>query len=233
MSKPIGRPVRIRRVGIRLVLAVAVAALLAGAGAARADNPGLIGDVGIGDSFTITLNDAAGNKVTHLDTGTYTVTLHDHSDFHNFHLSGPGVDVSTAVEGIGTQVFTVTLTDGTYFFNCDPHSSQMKGSFTVGTVTTPPPAPKPSAAAAQLAASLTGSKATLGPLAGLSAGKAVLTVRDRSATDGFRLSGPGVSKATGAQFRGTVKWTVTLKAGRYSFGSARNPKLRKSFTVSS
>jgi hypothetical protein len=57
-------------------------------------------------------------------------------------------------------------------------------------------------------------------------------VADRLATDGFRLAGPGVSKATGAKFRGTVKWTVTLKAGRYSFGSARSSKLRKTFTVS-
>ena len=219
--------------GIRLVLAVIAVALVGGAATARADNPVLNGDVGIGDAFTITLNDAAGNKVTHLDAGTYTLNLRDHSAFHNFHFSGPGVDVLTSVDGIEDKTFTVTLTDGTYFFNCDPHSSQMKGSFTVGTVTTPPPPhPPPTPAATKLAASITGSKATLKPLAGLSAGRAVITVRDASSSDGFRLSGPGVSKATGAKFRGTVKWTVTLKAGRYSFGSARSSKLRKTFTVS-
>jgi hypothetical protein len=218
--------------GIRLVLAVIAVALVGGAATARADNPVLNGDVGIGDAFTITLNVAAGNKVTHLDAGTYALNLRDHSAFHNFHFSGPGVDVLTSVDGIENKAFTVTLTDGTYFFDCDPHSSQMKGSFTVGTVTTPPP-PTPTPAATKLAASIAGSKATLKPLAGLSAGKAVITVRDASSSDGFRLSGPGVSKATGAKFRGTVKWTVTLKAGRYSFGSARSSKLRKIFIVTS
>ena len=44
--------------------------------------------------------DAAGNKVSHLDAGTYTLNLLDHSAFHNFHLGGPGVDVSTSVDGI-------------------------------------------------------------------------------------------------------------------------------------
>ena len=233
MSNPVRLPRRIRGMGVRLVLAVVAVSLVGGAATARAAGPVLTGDVGIGDAFVITLNDAAGNKVTHLDAGTYTLDLHDHSAFHNFHFSGPGVDVLTSVDGIENKTFTVTLTDGTYFFNCDPHSAQMKGRFTVGTVTTPlPPAPAP--AAAKLAASIgPGSKATLRPLAGISAGKAVVTVRDTSVSDGFRLSGPGLVKTTAAKFRGTVTWTVRLTAGRYSFGSARNSKLRKSFTVSS
>ncbi len=213
---------------IRLLLLVVAVSFL-GVGTARADNPVLTGDVGAGDSFTITLNDAAGNKVTHLDAGTYTLDLRDHSAFHNFHFSGPGVDVSTSVDAVESKTFTVTLTDGTYFFNCDPHSSQMKGSFMVGTVSTPPPVP----AATKLSGSIgAGSKATLTPLAGLGAGKAIVTVKDASASDGFRLVGPGVSKATGKAFRGTVKWTVTLRPGRYSFGSVRISKLRRTFTIS-
>jgi plastocyanin len=230
VTNPVGRPRRTRSMRVRLVLAVLAVSLLGGVGAARADNPVLTGDVGVGDSFTITLNDAAGNKVTHLDTGTYTLDLRDHSSFHNFHFSGPGVDVSTSVDGIENKTFTVTLTDGTYFFNCDPHSSQMKGSFTVGTVSAPPP---PAPVATKLAGSIgPGSKATLKPLAGLSAGKAVITVRDTSASDGFRLAGPGVSKATGVKFKGTVRWTVMLRVGRYSFGSVRLSKFRKAFTIS-
>ena len=216
---------------VRLLLALVAVSFL-GVGTARADSPVLTGDVGAGDSFTITLNDAGGNKVTHLDAGTYTLNLQDHSAFHNFHLGGPGVDVSTSVDAVENKTFTVTLTDGTYFFDCDPHSSQMKGSFTVGTVSTPPP-PPPVPAPVKLAASIgAGSKATLKPLAGLAAGKTVVTVKDTSATDGFRLAGPGVSKATGKAFRGTVTWTVTLRPGRYSFGSVRITKLRRTFTVS-
>lgn len=233
MSNPIREQPRIRGVGVRLMLAAAVVALLGAAGSARADNPGLVGDVGLNDAFTITLTDAAGARVTHLDPGTYSLTVHDHSDFHNFHLSGPGVDASTAVDFIGNQTFTVTFADGTYFFNCDPHSSQMKGSFTVGTVAAPPP-PAPVSAPAKLSASIgPGTGFSLRPLGGLAAGKAVVTVRDRSAADGFRLSGPGVVRATGARFRGTVSWKVTLKPGRYSFGSSKHPRLRKVITVSS
>jgi plastocyanin len=231
MTKPIGGARRIRCVRVvAALLAVMISVLLGAAGAAHADNPVLTGDVGVNDSFTITLTDANGARVTHLDTGTYTLRVHDHSAFHDFHLSGPGnVDVSTTPDFVGDQTFTVTLVDGQYFFQCDPHSSQMKGNFTVGTFTAPPPKPTP-AAAQKLAASIgPGASFRLGPLAGVSAGKAVITVSDRSAKDGFRLAGPGVARTTGAKFRGTVKWTVTLQAGKYSYGGA---KQRKSFTVS-
>lgn len=231
MTNPVRRSGRTHGVRLRLLLAALLVPLAGAAGAARADNPVLTGDVGQGDSFTITLSSAAG-KVAHLDPGTYTLVIHDHSAFHNFHLSGPGVDVSTTPDFVGDQSFTVALTDGTYFFQCDPHSSQMKGSFTVGTVTTPPP-PAPVPAPAKLAASIgPGSSFAIGPVRGLAAGKAVVTVRDRSATDGFRLAGPGVARSTGAAFRGTVTWTVTLRAGRYSAGSLKHAARRRSFTVS-
>jgi hypothetical protein len=213
------------------ISAIVVALLVAAVGTARADNPVLTGDVGLEDGFTITLTDANGARVTHVDAGTYTLRIHDHSSFHNFHLSGPGnVDVMSPVDFIGDQTFTVTLVDGQYFFQCDPHSSQMKGNFTVGTFTAPPP-PPPAPAAQKLAASIgPGASFRLGPLGGVASGKAVITVSDRTANDGFRLTGPGVAKSTGAKFRGTVKWTVTLKAGTYSYGSS---KTRKRFTVSS
>lgn len=227
MRNPIAFPGRIVGMGVvRLLLAALAVSLLAGAGTARADNPALTGDVGRGDAFVISLTDATGATVTHLDAGTYTLNVHDRSSFHNFHLSGPGVDASTDVDFVGDKTFTITLVDGTYFFDCDPHSSQMKGSFTVGAVTTPPPPVK-------LAASLSAvSKSTLGPLAGVSAGKYRITVRDRSAKDGFRLVGPGVTRSTGVKFTGTASWAVTLQAGTYSFGSSRLPKLRHRFTVS-
>ena len=50
---------------------------------------------------------------------------------HNFHLTGPGVNVKTSVGATGTKTFTVTLKKGTYKFVCDPHAGFMKGSFTV------------------------------------------------------------------------------------------------------
>ena len=118
------------------------------AGGARADNPTLTGDVGNGDSFTISMHNSDGSAVRNLDPGTYTLVVHDHSSIHNFHLFGPGgVDVSTWIGDTGDQTFTVTLVAGTYKFICDAHPT-MKGSFTVGgaaatTTTTTSTTPKP------------------------------------------------------------------------------------------
>ena len=99
----------------------------------------LTGDVGDGDGFVITLVDASGAKVKHVAAGTYTLVVHDRSVHHNFHLTGPGVDVATDVEGVGDQTFTITLVDGVYRYVCDPHAVTMRGLFTVGSVTAPPP----------------------------------------------------------------------------------------------
>lgn len=200
-----------------------VVLLAAGASGARADNPVLTGQVGPGDSFLISLVDASGATVKHLDVGTYTLVVHDLSVHHNFHLTGPGVDVATDVVGMGDQTFTIMLTDGVYTYVCDPHATVMRGVFTVGSVTAPPPG--------KLTAAIAGSRFSLAPLDTVFAGAYVITVIDRTRKDGFRLSGPGVTRATTASFTGTVKWTVTLRIATYEYGSARYPKLRKTFTV--
>jgi hypothetical protein len=111
----------------------AVAALLGALatllpGSARADGS-LVGTVGPGFSISLAGSDNA--PVTHLDPGTYTILVHDLASIHNFHLTGPGVNVKTSVSGTGTKTFTVTLKKGTYKFVCDPHASVMKGSFKV------------------------------------------------------------------------------------------------------
>jgi hypothetical protein len=220
------------RVGVTVAAALGTCALLAGAaGSARADNPVLTGDVGAADAYTITLMDASGGAVKHLDPGTYTLVVRDHSTFHNFHFSGPGVDVMSDVDAVGDKTFTVALVDGTYFFQCDPHSSQMHGKFTVGTVATTPTPTTPAAPTKLAAAIGAGSKFSLRPAKGLTAGSFAFTISDRTAADGFRLSGPGVAKATGIAFKGTVTWRVSLKAGRYTFGSVRRAALRSAVTV--
>jgi len=218
----------------RLCLAIAALALIVVPGAARADNPVLTGDVGAGDAFVITLTGPGGTAVTHLDPGTYTLVVHDHSNLHDFHLFGPGVNVATDVTGTGDTTFTVMLTDGTYTYVCDPHATRMKGSFTVGTPPPPPPPPvtTPPSAAAKLAARVgPGAKIGVGGTAGLTAGKATITVADRSKTDNFHLAGPGVNRATGVAFRGTATWAVTLQAGRYTFRSDAHKTLHGAFTV--
>ena len=128
---------------MRRLAPFALAALLVAAvpAAGSGDAGQLVGSVGPG--FGISLSGPGGSKVGHLDAGTYTLVVHDLSDEHNFHLVGPGVDVSTPIAGSGDSTFTVTLADGKYGFQCDAHPTVMRGSIFVGTATAPAPAAKP------------------------------------------------------------------------------------------
>jgi plastocyanin len=219
------------RIGIILVL-LAAAVFVPGAAHSAASATALVGTVGTGDAFVIRLTDAAGNAVTRLDPGDYTITIHDRSAFHNFHLSGPGVDQSTTEDFVGDVTWNVKLVDGSYHFQCDPHASRMKGDFVVGTAP-PPPAPEPTFLSGAVGPKLTISlrTATGVRVKALTAGAFLITVRDRTRVDNFHLRGPGVNKSTGVRFRGTVRWAVTLRAGTYTYRSDRH-KLRGSFRVS-
>jgi plastocyanin len=73
----------------------------------------------------------AGKHVSSLKAGKYILVVSDSTSNHNFHLTGPGVNKSTSVGGKGNFKWTLTLKKGTYKYVCDPHSSFMKGSFTV------------------------------------------------------------------------------------------------------
>jgi hypothetical protein len=218
---------------IRLaLLAGCLCAVLPSAGAFAA-NPQLVASVGENDAFAISLQDASGNKVTHLDPGTYTIVVHDFSSLHNFHLTGAGVDRATDLEGSGDATWTVTFTDAVYKFQCDAHPSVMKGSFAVGSATLPQPVTKLSGSVGPgRKISLRyadGSKLTV--LAG--SNKVAITVNDRSRSDNFHLTGKGVNKATGIGFRGRVSWKLTLQTGKYVYRSDRRKSLHGSFTVSS
>jgi plastocyanin len=105
----------------RLILVTSVAALAVAAPAAAA-TPVYKGTVGPG--FTIKL------AKTPTKPGKAKLVA-DLSSSHDFHLTGPGVNVKTSVGGTGTKTFAITLKKGTYRFVCDPHKSVMKGSFTI------------------------------------------------------------------------------------------------------
>src|SRR4029078_2592440 len=132
------------KLGVLLVLSLAGLAAAVSVARSASTDGALQGTVGPGYSINLTQN---GVKVTHLDPGTYTITVNDQADIHNFDLFGPGVKESTGIDTIGTPTWTVTFTDGTYNYNCDAHPASMNGQFTVGTVqtttttttTTPPP----------------------------------------------------------------------------------------------
>jgi plastocyanin len=216
--------------------AVASVAVLLAAGGAGAQSPTLFGVVGPG--FSIKLSDAAGDPVKTLQPGTYTIQVQDNAEVHNFHLTGPGVDMATDVEQTGTFTWTVTFSAGTYHFQCDPHASTMFGTFTVGvapptTTTTPPPAkPTPTRLVGSVGPgkriSLTRSGARF---VSVKSGPAVVVVTDRSATDNFHLIGPGVNRATTKAGKKTVTWRVTFRRGRYAFRSDATRTLRGSFRV--
>jgi plastocyanin len=216
-----------------LLTALAAAAALTVAAVALADNPPLKGKVGPG--FSISLRDAAGNPVTTLQPGPVSIDVEDLSDEHNFHLTGPGVDVTTEVEEIGSKSFDLTLQDGTYRFVCDPHANSMRGQFTVGggggdtggggstggggTTTTPPSAPVGSTLVLTSGPGFTislktktGKKVTR-----LKPGRYTIVARDRSGFHNAHILGAGVNKKTAVPGTTTQTWKVVLKKGTLVF----------------
>ena len=158
--------------------------------------------------------------------------MQDRSEEHNFHLTGPGVNQATDVDFVGTVTWTITVTNGTYRYVCDPHPSTMRGSFAVG----PPPPSRP-AGPPRLQGRVGPGKTIwlrngTGRVRTLPAGAYRLTVRDMTRSDNFHLLGRGVNRKTGIRFRGMATWTVTLAAGRtYRYRSDAHPKLGATFRV--
>ncbi len=82
------------------------------------------------DAFEITLTDGAGEEVSELPAGDYSIVVNDLSEIHNFHLEGGDVDETTTVPETGQTTWDVTLEAGDYTAICDPHPG-MKVEFTV------------------------------------------------------------------------------------------------------
>jgi hypothetical protein len=95
------------------------------AGGGRAAVGSLSGSVGPG--FTISFSASS------VEEGTYTITIDDQGTAHNFDLIKPGGGsvLSTDIAGTGTTSADVTLTPGTWTYQCDAHSATMHGSFDV------------------------------------------------------------------------------------------------------
>jgi plastocyanin len=228
------KPPMPRRLSLALLVAAAALVFALPGGARPAQNV-LTGTVGPG--FSIALVNESGNLVTHIDPGTYTITVRDQSAEHNFDLTGPGVSQHTEIEFVGTATWTVTFTDAVYNYVCDAHPTLMKGRFAVGTATLPTPTPKPKPKAKKLSGSVgPGARIALRTASGaratsLKAGAYVLTVRDRSKTDNFHLRGKGVNIATGVASTGSNTWKVRLAKGRYRYFSDRHPALKGAVRV--
>jgi hypothetical protein len=214
-------------------------ALLIAAGSAGAQSNVLVATVGPG--FSIRITDSAGNRVTQVAPGAYTIQVHDLSEEHNFHLTGPGVDMSTEVGLTGDATWNVTLQEGTYHYQCDPHFTSMKGDLRVGTAPPPTttttsttPTPKPVPKPVTLLGTVSSTAIAVKSLAGkrvlsLKAGSVLIRVSDLSTTQNFHLTGPGVNRLTTKAGRTKVSWKLALKRGTYVYRSDANPKLRGTF----
>jgi ABC-type molybdate transport system substrate-binding protein len=84
---------------------------------------GFVGEPDAPEAFTIGLQTDDGEDVEVVAAGTYTLVVEDLAQIHNFHLTGPGVDVQTDVSGTGKETFEVTFSEGAYEYVCDPHPS--------------------------------------------------------------------------------------------------------------
>ncbi len=211
------------------MLALAAISLPAAATSAPAATS-LIGVVG--PEMTITLQNADGSAVTHLDPGEYVVSIDDRSILHNYHLFGPGVEQRTDIETVGMVSWTIQLTDGTYNFRCDAHATSMRGSFTAGNVPQPPPPPTTTRLNAKVTARAISLKTASGAKVRTAVeGKFRIAVNDAAKTQNFHLTGPGLNRKTGIKPRPKATWTVTLRPGRYTYRSDKNRRLRGTFLV--
>jgi hypothetical protein len=212
-----------------LVLLLALAAVLVPGSARPAITATpLIGTVGQADSFSISLKDASGTAVSHLDPGDYTITVNDLSTLHNFHLLGPGgVDMATDVDTTGMQTWNVSLTDGVYTYRCDAHPVQMKHTFRVGAA--PPPTPKLTGKVGPARTILLKRSGTR--VKTLKAGTYRVVVTDSTRKDNFHLLGPGISKKTAVRGKGTFSWKLTFRPGVFTYRSDAHRKLKRTFKV--
>lgn len=111
---------------------------------------------------------------------------------------------------------------------CDPHSTSMKGAFTVGN---PPPLPVRLVATVGPSNTITLTR-NGARVRALTAGAYVIVVRDRSKRHNFHLTGPGVNRKTVVARTGTVTWNVTLGAGTFRYVSDPQAKrVRGTFVV--
>ena len=223
-------------VRLALVAGLAVIGLvLPGAIGARSAAPpqplvATVGDPSAHEAFRITLVDANGTKVTHVDPGTYTITVRDFATEHNFHLSGPGVNQATDVGNPEMTTWIVNFGNGTYHYVCDAHPTQMFGQFTSGTVSAPPP-PKKLKGQVGPGRRISLRNASGAKVKRLKAGRYRITVRDVTRADNFHLVGSGVNRKTGVKAKSTVTWTVRFKSGPVVYRSDAHRKLRGSFAV--
>ena len=207
---------------LALLLVLGCAGTLAAVSLARPSATALDATVGPGFSIKLTKDGAA---VKNLPAGDYTITVHDLSEEHDFHLAGGGISKATGIETTGDETWDVTLKDDGYVFFCDAHAATMLGKFTVGdvptTTTSTTPAALRATATAKVARRVVTVRATANRAASfdvslLRNGKRVAhkTARGTSATVQLRAPSAGryvVRVVATAGTKATVTRTVVVR----------------------
>jgi hypothetical protein len=220
-------------------------------------------DASIGLTFDdgSSVGSQAANPPT-IPPGTYTIRVVDDAVTHNFHLSGPGVDVSTTIGDMSTPTWTVTFQPGQqYRFQCDDHPDFMYGGFQTsggssggsssgGTSSggsssggTSSGGTSSSGSGAALLGTLVGRVNPAGklaltyggiPVTKIKAGRYKFTVADKSPKRSFMVkkTGGATTTVSSVAFVGTHSVTVSLGKGKYTFFTSAGPKSVSSFTVS-
>jgi plastocyanin len=127
-----------RTIAVFAALVLASAVVVASGTPASDDEDArqLYGYFGPGLTIHVLKDGVGGDPVTSLRPGDYTLTVHDTSAFHNFHIFGPGLDqIVTTVPFIGDVTVEIHLSHGAYTYQCDPHAALgMTNGFVVGGV---------------------------------------------------------------------------------------------------
>jgi hypothetical protein len=195
-----------------LVSLAALAVVVAAPGHGQTAQLGVTVDAGV-----LRLVDGNGAPVERLAPGQYAIAVLDGSNIHNVHLEGPGVSRDSGLAFVGTTTWTVTLTDGVHTIVSDPQADSLALRVVVGT----PPDPT-------LVASVTDGAIALrrpdgGAVTQLEPGRYAIAVEDSSASESFRLLGPGVSRHTQRHVASRTIWYVELADGVYHYFSDRRP----------
>jgi PASTA domain-containing protein len=202
-----------------------------------------------------------GRDAAHITAGNVCVEIRDYSTTQNFHLRDLTFqhwgDMSTDIAGTGVECWQVAFeateqTNGDYEYKSDGNPDQLRGLITAHPPTGPPPPPAACAATppppnppppppAPPAPNLIG---TVGPeqrialfygdgrrVTRLTPGTYTIQIHDLSAAHNFHLTGPGVNEHTEVSDIVHPVWTVTLRAGTYTFKCDVHAAMKGTFTV--
>ena len=169
------------------------------------------------DTGVLRLVDGTGAPVERLAAGGYTIAVDDRSSVHNVHLEGPGVSRESGLSFVGSTTWDVTLSDGVHTVVSDPQADTLALRIVVGS----PPEPTLVASVTDNAIALRRSDGSA--VTQLDPGRYAIAVDDASATESFRLLGPGVSQHTQRHVASRTVWYVDLTDGVYHYFSDRRP----------